>query len=257
MTARSARILAAAAGITAAAPAGLAAALINAAIVRKPPAGDETADDSDLVAATTAAAQREGRAWMAATPHQRWTVTAHDGTRLAGYYFPAPRPAHRTVILACDEDGCRILNGRAGWLSHGRSKPQVGPVVSRCSGRTTGPPLHTRSAGRGWRDSSRAAWSAPWSEGSPVRTCVISGTLASRAADQHERDGPGSGNLIVITGTDGTDGTLSRSGQALVQDPAPILVTVSGSWRRGVPAKLGPLEGCGWSRAGVCGDMKG
>jgi hypothetical protein len=22
---------------------------------------------------------------------------------------------------ACDEDGCRILNGRAGWLSHGRS----------------------------------------------------------------------------------------------------------------------------------------
>ena len=27
--------------------------------------------------ATTAAARREGRAWMAATPHQRWTVTAH------------------------------------------------------------------------------------------------------------------------------------------------------------------------------------
>ncbi len=99
MTARSARILAAAAGITAAAPAGLAAALINAAIVRKPPVSNETADDSDLVAATTAAARRQGRAWMAATPHQRWTVTAHDGTRLAGYYFPAPRPAHRTVIL--------------------------------------------------------------------------------------------------------------------------------------------------------------
>ena len=84
MTARSARILAAAAGLTAAAPAGLAAALINAAIVRKPPVSDETAGDSNLVAATTAAAQREGRAWMAATPHQRWTVTAHDGTRLAG-----------------------------------------------------------------------------------------------------------------------------------------------------------------------------
>ena len=99
MTARSARILAAAAGLAAAAPAGLAAALINAAIVRKPPVSDETADDSDLVAATTAAARRQGRAWMAATPHQRWTVTAHDGTRLAGYYFPAPRPAHRTVIL--------------------------------------------------------------------------------------------------------------------------------------------------------------
>jgi hypothetical protein len=46
-----------------------------------------------------------------------------------------------------------------------------------------------------------------------------------RAADQHERDGPGSGNLIVITGTDRTDGTVSRPGQALVQDPAPILVT--------------------------------
>jgi len=78
---------------------------------------------------------------------------------------------------ACDEDGCRILNGWAGWLPHGGSKTQVGPV-SRCSGRTAGSPLHTRSAGRGWRDSSRAAWSAPRSEGSPVRTCVISGTLA-------------------------------------------------------------------------------
>jgi transposase len=29
---------------------------------------------------------------------------------------------------------------------------------------------------------------------------------------------------------------------------------VTGSWRRGVPAKLGPRDGCGWSRAGVCGD---
>ena len=54
MTARSARILAAAAGLTAAVSAGLAAALINAAIVRKPPVSDETADDSDLVAATYA-----------------------------------------------------------------------------------------------------------------------------------------------------------------------------------------------------------
>ena len=24
---------------------------------------------------------------------------------------------------ACDEDGCKILNGRAGWLQDGRSKP--------------------------------------------------------------------------------------------------------------------------------------
>ena len=63
------------------------------------PPSDEAPDDSDLVAAATTAARREGRAWMAATPHQRWTVTAHDGTRLAGYYFPAPRPAQRTVIL--------------------------------------------------------------------------------------------------------------------------------------------------------------
>jgi uncharacterized protein len=99
MTARPARILAAAAGITASASAGLAAALINAAIIRKPPSSDETSDDSNLVAATTAAARREGRAWMAATPHQRWTIAAHDGTRLAGYYFPAPRPARCTVIL--------------------------------------------------------------------------------------------------------------------------------------------------------------
>jgi uncharacterized protein len=99
MTARPARILAAAAGVTAAASAGLAAALINAAIIRKPPPGDETPDDGDLVAVTTAAAMSEGRAWMAATPHQCWTGTAHDGTLLAGYFFPAPRPAQRTVIL--------------------------------------------------------------------------------------------------------------------------------------------------------------
>ncbi len=46
MTARPARILAAAAGLTAAAPAGLAAALINAAIVRKPPPSDETASQA-------------------------------------------------------------------------------------------------------------------------------------------------------------------------------------------------------------------
>jgi hypothetical protein len=29
---------------------------------------------------------------------------------------------------------------------------------------------------------------------------------------------------------------------------------VNGSWRHGVPAKLGSREGCGWSRAGVAGD---
>ncbi len=40
----------------------------------------------------------------------------------------------------------------------------------------------------------------------------------------------GSGNLIVITGTDRTDGTVSRPGQALVQDPVQILVT--GPFRR-------------------------
>jgi hypothetical protein len=31
-------------------------------------------------------------------------------------------------------------------------------------------------------------------------------------------------------------------------------ITVTGSWRRGVPAKLGPRDGCGGSRAGVAGD---
>jgi hypothetical protein len=35
----------------------------------------------------------------------------------------------------------------------------------------------------------------------------------------------GSGNLIAITGTDRTNGTLSRPGQALVQNPVRILVT--------------------------------
>ena len=43
-----------------------------------------------------------------------------------------------------------------------------------------------------------------------------------RAADQHERDGPAPGNLIVITRT---DRSLSCPGQALVQDPVQILVT--------------------------------
>ena len=31
-------------------------------------------------------------------------------------------------------------------------------------------------------------------------------------------------------------------------------IAVDGSWRRGVPAKLGRRGGCGWSRAGVAGD---
>ena len=35
----------------------------------------------------------------------------------------------------------------------------------------------------------------------------------------------GRATLIVITGTDRTDGTVSRPGQALVQDPVQILVT--------------------------------
>src|SRR5260370_16110518 len=58
-----------------------------------------------------------------------------------------------------------------------------------------------------------------------VRTVLSQESWHRRAADQHERDGPGSGNLIVITGTDRTDETVSRPGHALVQDPAPILVT--------------------------------
>ena len=35
---------------------------------------------------------------------------------------------------------------------------------------------------------------------------------------------------------------------------APGFIAVDGSWRRGVPAKLGRRGGCGWSRAGVAGD---
>ena len=92
--------------------------------------------------------------------------------------------------LACDEDGRKILNGRAGWLPDGRSKPQVGPV-NRCSGRTAGSPLRTRSAGRGWHDSSRAAWSAPWERRLPGETCFIQKPWHRRAAGQHELDGPG------------------------------------------------------------------
>ena len=63
--------------------------------------------------------------------------------------------------------------GWAGRLATARTIKTAGRPCSRCSGRTAGSPLHTRSAGRGWHESSRAAWSAPWSEGSRVRTCVI------------------------------------------------------------------------------------
>ena len=71
----------------------------------------------------------------------------------------------------------------------------------------------------------RAAWSAPRSEGSGGERVLSQEPWHRRVADQRERDGPGSGNLIVITGTNRTDGTVSRPGQALVQDPVQILVT--------------------------------
>ena len=44
----------------------------------------------------------------------------------------------------------------------------------------------------------------------------------------------------------------AAAGQDLVDDACAKKVT--GSWRRGVPAKLGRRRSCGWSRAGVCGD---
>jgi uncharacterized protein len=145
MTARPARILAAAV-IAAAAPAVLAAALINAAIMRKPPVSDETADDGDLVATTTAAARREGRAWMAATPHQRWTVTAHDGTPLAGYYFPAPRAAQCTVILIHGHraDASLMGNFARDYRAHGFN---VFMADNRAHGDSGG-----RYVGMGWLD---------------------------------------------------------------------------------------------------------
>ena len=148
MTARPARILAAAAGITAAAAAaaGLAVALIDAAIVRKPPESGGTAGGSDPVAVTTAAAQREGRAWMAATPHQRWAVTAHDGTRLAGYYFPAPRTARCTVILIHGHRADASLMGNLArdYRARGFS---VFMADNRAHGASGG-----RYAGMGWLD---------------------------------------------------------------------------------------------------------
>ena len=90
MTARSARILAAAAGLTAAAPAGLAAALINAAIVRKPPVSDQTADDSDRSPPPRPRrSARAGHGWLprrtSAGPSPR--TTAHGWSAIT---FPHP-----------------------------------------------------------------------------------------------------------------------------------------------------------------------
>jgi len=49
-----------------------------------------------------------------------------------------------------------------------------------------------------------------------------------------------------------TASRLHRSGLRGLE-PRTSSLSVSGSWRRGVPAKRGLLAGCGWSRAGVCG----
>ena len=135
---------------------------------------------------------RRGPAPQTTKREQFAGLIAEGGEQLRGVPDRGGEPEDRdTLAVRADNPGRPVTrmganpNGRAGCLPHGQSKPQVGPV-SRCSGRTASSPLHTRSAGRGWHDSSRAAWSAPWSEGSPVRTCYQE-PWHRRAADQHER----------------------------------------------------------------------
>jgi hypothetical protein len=58
-----------------------------------------------------------------------------------------------------------------------------------------------------------------------VRTCVFRNLGTDEPLTSMNGMARGSGNLIVIIGTDRIDRTLSRPGQALVQDPVQILVT--------------------------------
>ena len=146
MTARPARILAAAAGITASAPAGLAAALINAAIIRKPPSSDgppTTATWSPLPRPQPGGRAGHGwqprrtsagplprttaHGWQAITfPHPAGSVHGHPhsrapGRRIADEQLRARFPRAGVNVLMADNRAHGDSGGRyvgMGWLDH-------------------------------------------------------------------------------------------------------------------------------------------
>ncbi len=85
--------------LTAAASVGGGTYVFNAAIVRKPPPNNHPGADTSLRRRILAKSRVDGAAWIAATPHERWTLTARDGTALVGFYFPAIQPTTRTAVL--------------------------------------------------------------------------------------------------------------------------------------------------------------
>ena len=141
-----ARALGGAVALASAASATAAMTLFREAIARRPPARDGAGEGADVVSATMAAARRDGRAWIAATAHERWQVTAHDGIRLAGYYFPAPRATRRTAVLIHGHRAdAALMSGFAnGYREHGFN---VLLADNRAHGASEG-----RYVGMGWLD---------------------------------------------------------------------------------------------------------
>ena len=116
-----------------------------------------------------------------------------------------------------------------------------------------------------------------------MRTCVAQEPWHRRAADQHERDGPGVGQPHRYHRTDRTDGTVSPDrlsfrdppgdGAAGQQDPDAILrralsaapdegipvsdlITVTGMSRRWVFYRLGQLAADGYAAQTVRGHWR-
>lgn len=81
-----------------AASAAVGTVVFDSAIERAAPLGTTAVGDSDI-ARTMAAARTDGWAWITATRHERWTQEGTDGVHTAGYWFPAPAPTNRVVVL--------------------------------------------------------------------------------------------------------------------------------------------------------------
>ena len=70
--------------------------LFYLALARKAPYDPEEIPETEKIAKADRA---EGRAWMEGTSFVRLSLTARDGTPLAGYYLAAPEPSRRTAVL--------------------------------------------------------------------------------------------------------------------------------------------------------------
>lgn len=68
-------------------------------IVRKAPMPYDFSAASTNAARLMAQGRIDGKAWMDTTPKERLTITARDGIKLVGYYFPATRPSKKVVVL--------------------------------------------------------------------------------------------------------------------------------------------------------------